>query len=40
LKLVIYVRSLLANAEVRDYMEVNHPDLLCIFEQILAHTEG
>jgi hypothetical protein len=40
LKLVIYVRSLLANAEVRDYLAVNHTDLLGIFEQILEHTEG
>ena len=40
LKLVIYVRSLLANAEVRDYLAVNHADLLGIFEQILEHTEG
>lgn len=40
LKLVIYVRSLLANAEVRRYLTVNHGELLGVFEQILENTEG
>lgn len=40
LKLVIYVRSLLANDEVRDYLALNHGDLLGVFEEILASTEG
>jgi len=40
LKLVIYVRSLLANTEVRDYLALNHGDLLGVFEEILASTEG
>jgi len=40
LKLVIYVRSLLANAEVRTYLAVNHAALLESFEQILENTEG
>lgn len=40
LKLVIYVRSLLANAEVRTYLATNHGELVSIFEQILENTEG
>jgi ParB family transcriptional regulator, chromosome partitioning protein len=40
LKLVIYVRSLLANAEIRRYLTVNHGELLGVFEQILENTEG
>jgi ParB family transcriptional regulator, chromosome partitioning protein len=40
LKLVIYVRSLLANAEVRQHLTENHAELAGIFEQILENTEG
>jgi hypothetical protein len=40
LKLVIYVRSLLANEKVKEYLQANHGELVGIFEQILEHTEG
>ena len=40
LKLVIYVRSLLGNEKVREYLQTNHGELVGIFEQILEHTEG
>ncbi len=40
LKLVIYVRSLLADAEVKEYLTTNHGELVAIFEQILENTEG
>ena len=40
LKLVIYVRQLLANTEIRSYLSDNHAELLGIFEQILESTEG
>lgn len=40
LKLVIYVRSLLNNTEVRSYLQTHHADQTRIFEEILASTEG
>ena len=40
LKLVIYVRTLLNNSEVKSYLQTNHTDLARIFEEILASTEG
>jgi hypothetical protein len=40
LKLVIYVRSLLNNPEVKGYLQHHHPDLTRIFEEILTSTEG
>jgi ParB family transcriptional regulator, chromosome partitioning protein len=40
LKLVIYVRSLLNNAEVKAYLQEHHADLTRIFEEILTSTEG
>jgi hypothetical protein len=40
LKLVIYVRSLLNNAETRAYLQTHHADLFRTFEGILASTEG
>ncbi len=40
LKLVIYVRSLLSNAEVKTYLRANHRELADLFEQVLEHTEG
>lgn len=40
LKLVIYVRSLMANEEVKEYLTANHREILSIFEQILENTEG
>lgn len=40
LKLVIYVRSLLSNADVKAYLQTNHGDLARIFEEILESTEG
>jgi ParB family transcriptional regulator, chromosome partitioning protein len=39
LKLVIYVRSCLANARVRQYLQDHHADQLEMFEQIIASTE-
>jgi ParB family chromosome partitioning protein len=39
LKLVIYVRSLLANARVREYLESRHGELAGIFTQILESTD-
>jgi len=40
LKLVIYVRTLLNNAEVKLYLQTHHADLARTFEEILASTEG
>ena len=40
LKLVIYVRSLMNNAEVKSHLQTHHADLTRIFEDILASTEG
>lgn len=40
LKLVIYVRSLLNNAEVKKYLQTHHPELVRSFEEILASMEG
>ncbi len=40
LKLVIYVRTLLNNAEVKTYLLANHAELTQIFEEILESTEG
>lgn len=40
LKLVIYVRSMLNNAEVKSYLQAHHAELARIFEEILASTEG
>tara|TARA_B100001123_G_scaffold311361_1_gene348209 strand:+ start:1933 stop:2784 length:852 start_codon:yes stop_codon:yes gene_type:complete len=39
LKLVIYVRSLLASDPVREYLRERHPQQLEIFEQIINSTE-
>ena len=39
LKLVIYVRSLLASESVREYLRERHPQQLEIFEQIINSTE-
>lgn len=40
LKLVIYVRSLLNNAEVKAYLQEHHTDLTRVFAEVLASTEG
>jgi ParB-like chromosome segregation protein Spo0J len=40
LKLVIYVRSLLNNQDVKAYLKSHHPDQARIFQEILASTEG
>mgnify|MGYP003651802435 CR=1 FL=1 len=40
LKLVIYVRTLLNNADVKAYLQTNHADLARAFEEILESTEG
>ncbi|MDP6723168.1 MAG: ParB N-terminal domain-containing protein [Pirellulaceae bacterium] len=39
LKLVIYVRSLLANPQVRAYLEANHGELVAMFQEVLESTE-
>lgn len=39
LKLVIFVRGLLSNANVRDYLQEHHPQTLEVFEQIVDSTE-
>ena len=39
LKLVIYVRSLLANKRVKSYLQANHTDLVRIFDEIINSTE-
>lgn len=40
LKLVIYVRSLLNNPDVKSYLQIHHADQTRILEEILASTEG
>ncbi len=40
LKLVIYVRTLLNNPDVKTYLQTNHADLARVFEEILESTEG
>ena len=40
LKLVIYVRSLVNNPDVKSYLQTHHVDQTRIFEEILASTEG
>ena len=40
LKLVIYVRSLLANPRVKEYLLAHHDGMVDVFEQILDRTEG
>jgi ParB family transcriptional regulator, chromosome partitioning protein len=39
LKLVIYVRSLVSNPHVREYLAANHAQQLEVFEQIINSTE-
>jgi len=39
LKLVIYVRSLLANPRVKEYLQTHHADLVDLFQQVLDSTE-
>jgi len=39
LKLVIFIRSLLTNERVRDYLRVTHPQRVEILEQIIDSTE-
>ncbi len=39
LKLVIYVRGLLANPRVKEYLLAHHPELVEVLEQILENTE-
>ncbi len=39
LKLVIYVRALLANPSVKEYLLAHHPELVEVMEQILENTE-
>jgi ParB family chromosome partitioning protein len=40
LKLVIFVRTLLSNPAIREYLQAHHPDLVCVFQQILENTES
>lgn len=40
LKLVIYVRSLLSNPEVRAYLQTHHSELATVFDGILSSTEA
>jgi ParB family transcriptional regulator, chromosome partitioning protein len=40
LKLVIYVRSMLNNAEVKKYLQTHHAGLARNFEEVLASMEG
>jgi hypothetical protein len=40
LKLVIYVRSLMNNPDVKSYLQTHHADQTRILEDILASTEG
>jgi hypothetical protein len=40
LKLVIYVRSLMNNREVKSHLQTHHAELMRTFEEILASTEG
>ena len=40
LKLVIYVRTLLGNQRVREYLQAHHAQQLDLFEQIINSTEG
>ena len=40
LKLVIYVRSLLANERVKQFLEEHHPEQFAAFEQIINSTES
>ena len=39
LKLVIYVRTLLSNAKVKQYLQEHHPDQLQLFDEIINSTE-
>ena len=39
LKLVIYVRSLVSNARVREYLEAHHAAELKLFDEIIGSTE-
>jgi hypothetical protein len=39
LKLVIYVRSAVANPNVKQYFRESHPQQLEVFEQIIDSTE-
>jgi hypothetical protein len=39
LKLVIYVRSLLNNPRVKDYLREHHPQECDAFQQIINSTE-
>ncbi|TWU39374.1 ParB/RepB/Spo0J family partition protein [Novipirellula artificiosorum] len=40
LKLIIYVRTLLNNVEVKTYLLAHHAELAQVFEEILESTEG
>ncbi len=40
LKLAIFVRKLITNEEIRDYLEAKHPDLLARFKEIVLDMDG
>ena len=39
LKLVIFVRSLVSNERVNEYLEEHYPDQLKLFNEIINNTE-
>jgi ParB family transcriptional regulator, chromosome partitioning protein len=40
LKLIIYARSLISNDQVRDYLQLNHPNILGHFQTTINRAEG
>jgi hypothetical protein len=40
LKLIIYARSLISNEKMRDYLQLNHPNVFRHFETIINRAEG
>lgn len=40
LKLVIFVRQLLSNPQIKEYLQTHHSDLVTTFEAIINSTEG
>jgi hypothetical protein len=40
LKLTIYARSMITNVRIRDYLQVNHQNILGHFETTITRAEG
>jgi ParB/RepB/Spo0J family partition protein len=40
LRMAIYVRTLLTNTRIREYLETNHPGIAARFEVVIAHAGG